>query len=180
MIVRLNGISDNGIPDDGRNTSVNYFAARAAEDPFPDQSLLDPLDEDQHEDIRCAVNMVADNATASGLFPEHTRTLRNILLAMLPGAPGRPSPGGSATPHGDPNGGGWERNGPTARKPQGAAYDPEGVKARAGTTANFSGLAAATIGDPRSVRRRGSLLLRKSSNDEKGESSGRPSAAEME
>lgn len=79
MIMRLNRISDSGFKDDGRRTSVDYFSACAEKDPLPDASLLDPLDIDQHEENRCAVDKLADNATANGLSPKHRSALRDML-----------------------------------------------------------------------------------------------------
>lgn len=46
---------------------VNNHKARLDEDPFPDPSLLNPIDEDQHDDICKAVEDTEKTAKQNGL-----------------------------------------------------------------------------------------------------------------
>lgn len=85
MISRLNGerTSDN---DQAKATDidmdrprVNYNTARMEEDPFPDPSLLDPIDSDQHADVRDSVEEMKKTADENGLPKEIRQPLSEIL-----------------------------------------------------------------------------------------------------
>jgi len=58
MIARLNRIQEAESPSEESHRlladrpRVNYHTARSEEDPFPDPSLLDPVDTEQHAEIR--------------------------------------------------------------------------------------------------------------------------------
>lgn len=50
---------------------TNYQSAGTEPDPFPDLSLLDPLDSKQHSDLCTAVWEIVDAATRNGIPTEH-------------------------------------------------------------------------------------------------------------
>lgn len=54
MTDHLNSVVRNTEIDSNR-PAVNYHKARSEEDPFPDPSILESVDTDQHGDIRTAV-----------------------------------------------------------------------------------------------------------------------------
>lgn len=72
MIARINRASNSTVdsdkPLDDLRPRVNYFCVREEEDPFPDASLLDPIDSDQHEDVIDATNGMVQTTIDSG-FP---------------------------------------------------------------------------------------------------------------
>lgn len=51
---------------DSARRKVNYFSARAEEDPLPDPSLLDPIDQKQHDDIKATVSDLQKTAFDNG------------------------------------------------------------------------------------------------------------------
>ena len=63
MIARMNGLADDGTRRESDHRAdhphVNYFAVRTGEDPFPDPSLLDLVDNEQHDTIRAAVTQLS-------------------------------------------------------------------------------------------------------------------------
>lgn len=46
---------------------ANYNAARVDDDLFTDPSLLDPMDEDHHDEIRSALHAMLNSAKKNGL-----------------------------------------------------------------------------------------------------------------
>ena len=79
MTARLNRqINDDTRPAADR-PKVNFHAARTKEDPFPDPSLLDPIDEDQHDDIRKAVEDMQKTAKDNGLADAYESNIKGIL-----------------------------------------------------------------------------------------------------
>jgi len=87
MTARLNG-QGNAVGTASRvaatdRPKVHYHQARHAEDPFPDPSLLDPIDNDQHDDIRKAVENIQTTAKKNGLADIYESNLRGILHAHL-------------------------------------------------------------------------------------------------
>lgn len=58
---------------------VHYDEARSAPDPFPDPSLLDPLDDAQHDDIRAAVEKMLQAAQDNGLPPYYWERLQTLV-----------------------------------------------------------------------------------------------------
>ena len=87
MIARLNRIREEEFktPDDGKSDRprVNFYAARSEEDPFPDSSLLDLFDEDQHEDIRSAVQALVQFAKDNGLPQDSATELDEFVNSRL-------------------------------------------------------------------------------------------------
>ena len=82
MIARLNRISNSDPVKEETESSrprVNYYTARSEDDPFPDSSLLDPLDEDQHDEIRAEVKNLKDTALENGLQPDDGATLDKMV-----------------------------------------------------------------------------------------------------
>lgn len=53
ILERINSMTDGPIPKD--LPRINYSTARKVEDPFPDASTLDPVDQDQSKDIYLAI-----------------------------------------------------------------------------------------------------------------------------
>lgn len=58
---------------------VYYHAARSETDPFPEPSLLDPLDEDQQMNIRTVVDQMIQPASYNDLYPDLVTRLRNMI-----------------------------------------------------------------------------------------------------
>lgn len=58
---------------------VSYNEARNEPDPFPDPSLLDPLDNVQHEDIRANMDKLLETARGNGFPEEHWDTYHRIV-----------------------------------------------------------------------------------------------------
>ena len=58
---------------------VDYNHARNEPDPFPDPSLLDPIDKNQHDDITAAVKSMETNAMNSGLADVYQSNLKGVL-----------------------------------------------------------------------------------------------------
>ena len=82
MIARLTRISNSDPVKEETESSrprVNYYTARSEEDPFPDPSLLDPMDEDQHDEIRTEVKNLKDTARENGLQPDDAATLDKMV-----------------------------------------------------------------------------------------------------
>lgn len=80
MIARMNGITVTlEKKKRGPKRTVGYFASRYEQDQFPDASFLDPLDENQHQDIRQAVDKLVQTAAENCLPKRHLLKLRGIL-----------------------------------------------------------------------------------------------------
>ena len=58
---------------------VNYYSARLEKDPFPDPSLLDPIDADQHEEIKTEIGKRKIEARNNGLHDEEALRLDKIV-----------------------------------------------------------------------------------------------------
>lgn len=83
MFARLNRVDNEQVdpptnPDPTR-PKVNYNTARTEEDPLHDPSLLDPIDMDQHEDIKAAVRDMQRVAFEAGLAEEKRPELAKML-----------------------------------------------------------------------------------------------------
>ena len=79
MTARLNRQRNDDKRPAADRPKVNYHAAHTEEDPFPDPSLLDPIDEDQHDDIRKAVADIQQTAKDNGLADVFESNLKGIL-----------------------------------------------------------------------------------------------------
>ena len=79
MSARFNGQDNFNEPPPSNRPKVNYNTARNEEDPFPDPSLLDPIDADQHEDICKAVDNLEKTAREKGLADVYESNLKGIL-----------------------------------------------------------------------------------------------------
>lgn len=66
-------------PDDD-SSKVNYYETRTKEDPFPNLSLLDPIDKDQHEDVKNALDELKKSARKQNLADIEKSNLKGILL----------------------------------------------------------------------------------------------------
>jgi transposase InsO family protein len=87
MIARLNRVydSENTI-DAALNTApapdrprVDYYSSRTEEDPFPDQSLLDRLDEPQAAAVQTAIDAALRQAKENGLPPDSAAALDDLV-----------------------------------------------------------------------------------------------------
>lgn len=79
MTARLNRQYDGESPPTATRPKVNYVTARTEEHPFPDPSLLDPIDTDQHDDICKAIEDIKENANQNGLPAVYESNLKGIL-----------------------------------------------------------------------------------------------------
>lgn len=84
MIARLNRVTNDSVepvihPDDNRH-HVDFFKVREEADPFPDASLLDPLDADQHDEIQEALESMVQDAKKNGLPGHREAELRRIIF----------------------------------------------------------------------------------------------------
>ena len=87
MIARLSRLREEEFktPDDGKSDRprVNFYDARSEEDLLPDSSPLDLLGEDQHEDIRSAVQALVQSAKDNGLPQDSATELDDLLNSRL-------------------------------------------------------------------------------------------------
>lgn len=58
---------------------VNYNAARNEEDPFPDPSLLDPIDSMQHKEVETETEEMLHKAKENGLSTDHSEKMRYLV-----------------------------------------------------------------------------------------------------
>lgn len=85
MVERQNQVCDHGDKtgpqynqSDVLHTHVNYYKIWNEEDPFPDMNLLDPLDQDQREQILSTVQDMIQTAIHIGLSDEYMPSLKII------------------------------------------------------------------------------------------------------
>lgn len=78
MISRLNR-SVNTEESDERQSFVHFNSVRSERAPFPDPSLLDPIDSEQHGEIEAAVASMKDNAMKNGLSTDQANTLNRTV-----------------------------------------------------------------------------------------------------
>lgn len=83
MVSRLNNLTSSDSidkSDSDHQLRVNYYDFQKEEGPFPDPTLLDPVDIDQHQDVldefKDIIQMAIDNRFSEEKFPE----LREIIL----------------------------------------------------------------------------------------------------
>ena len=79
MICRLNRVRNNYPSSQGDRPHVHYRAARTEDDPFPDPSLLDPVDSTQHDEVLEAIANMKHKAKRKGLTDEQSNTLDGII-----------------------------------------------------------------------------------------------------
>eukprot|EP00178_Gracilaria_changii_P000257 TRINITY_DN1027_c0_g1_i1.p2 TRINITY_DN1027_c0_g1~~TRINITY_DN1027_c0_g1_i1.p2 ORF type:complete len:1106 (+),score=114.18 TRINITY_DN1027_c0_g1_i1:5972-9289(+) len=81
MIARLNDPhpAPNPTKIDPARRRVVYDIVRQEADPFPDPALLDPIDADQHDDIREAAEMMVQMAIKNGMQTAQSRALHEIV-----------------------------------------------------------------------------------------------------
>lgn len=79
MSARLNRHVDEDSETVGPNRlNIKYYAARQKEDPFPDASLLDPIDEDQHDEIKFSEASMFKSAKNKSISHEQHKALKTI------------------------------------------------------------------------------------------------------
>lgn len=83
MVSRLNHIRTEEKDLDPDHPRINYFTARSEPDPFPDPSLLDPLDENQHNEIQKATSCMVQSAHLAGLSVTETQDLQDLVNANI-------------------------------------------------------------------------------------------------
>jgi len=83
MVARLNRIGNfETITEDDATAEqprVNYYECRNEKDPFPDPSLLDPVDSVQHAHIREAVQRMSKAAAGNGMPQQDVATLEQLI-----------------------------------------------------------------------------------------------------
>lgn len=81
MIARLNRIEGDITLNEQDTTRphVNYYSVREEEDPFPDSSLLDPIDSSQESEINDSLIRMMDTASKNGLSEIETEELSKIV-----------------------------------------------------------------------------------------------------
>ena len=84
MLARINRVSNDEIEQqkddfDKPATNVNYFITRNEPDPFPDSSLLDPIDSDQHDEVANAVEKMVQKSVDNGFPMEKLSTLTRLV-----------------------------------------------------------------------------------------------------
>lgn len=82
MIARLNrqrGDEPSTMHSTDSRPRVNYFEVREEEDPFPDSSLLDPIDNSQHGDIEVELHNMIERARGNGLDDKQTQQLSDVV-----------------------------------------------------------------------------------------------------
>lgn len=85
MIARLRG-SSNALEPEALAADcprVSYRTARQNSDPFPDRALLDPVDEDQHDEVRSAAYAMVAAAVQNSLGEENTKELQDSVDAYI-------------------------------------------------------------------------------------------------
>ena len=87
MLARLNQVSNDEVdsaanPTDASDPSrptVNFFTVRNEQDPFPDSSLLDPVDSEQHDEIASTVEQMVADAVDNGFPVDKLTELQKIV-----------------------------------------------------------------------------------------------------
>lgn len=87
MIACLNRVLGDGSeasdqPSLGRSR-VKYYQARSEADPFPDPSLLDPVDNEQEEEINLVAQHIFKSAREEGIGEAHADALQNTVLQHM-------------------------------------------------------------------------------------------------
>ena len=80
--------------------SKNYFKIRSEPDPFPDESLLDPVDNSQDDDVKNALDKALSSTTVKEMSSEQLEELSDIIMSnkdvfrlrMCGGAPAKIPP----------------------------------------------------------------------------------------
>jgi hypothetical protein len=83
MTLRLNKLpapQNSAVILDENRPRINYYDVRQEEDPFPDSSLLDPMDSAQQDDIKEAADDMINQAIDNGLPLQHQPALRKTVL----------------------------------------------------------------------------------------------------
>lgn len=70
---------DNAKDDAPTRPQVDYYRLCNEADPFPDISLLDPVDFDQHSKIAKVVDKMVEDAIKNGFPPDKLPRLRNFV-----------------------------------------------------------------------------------------------------
>ena len=80
MVARINRISNDDVePLRSDRAKVNHFRSRNETVPFPDPSLLDPIDVDQHGEIRHALETKKKESRENGLLEPYSPHLDSLL-----------------------------------------------------------------------------------------------------
>lgn len=87
MTARLHGLLNSDLetslpPDqnlDAPRPHVDYYQVREEPDPFPDSSLMDPIDSSQTEEVDSEINNMIDNAVENGFPSAHVSALKKLV-----------------------------------------------------------------------------------------------------
>lgn len=87
MIARLNRVSNSdaepSLTSKADRPHVDYYQVREEPDPFPDKSLLDPVDSEQHADVTEAIDKIVQDASDSGFTPAKLPELKEIVSTHM-------------------------------------------------------------------------------------------------
>ena len=83
MMARLNRVivdtTTTDVSSSSSRSHVNFYEAREEEDPLPDQSLIDPVDANQHDYIDNAIQSIIEKSSDNGLNNEETTALTELV-----------------------------------------------------------------------------------------------------
>lgn len=81
MTARLNLTENDSVDnvDSINHPHVNYNHVREEEDPFPDTSLLDPIDSAQYAEVVDAIQEMVEKPSENGLLKDQNSSLRDIF-----------------------------------------------------------------------------------------------------
>lgn len=84
MIARLNRVPNSHVSTDNPSVDtrprVNYFKVKEEEDPFPDSSLMDPVDSTQSEEVKVEIDNMLQLAVTNGFPTEKLPQLQELVL----------------------------------------------------------------------------------------------------
>lgn len=90
MVARLHCVPNEAVSEDcskegdptySRDSSVDYYRVREEEDPFPDPSVLDPLDIDQEDAIESGIDSLLEEANRNGMQGKELERLQRTVRA---------------------------------------------------------------------------------------------------
>lgn len=81
IVAQLNGIRKDDVADNSTDIRprVSSYLARSDKDPFPDPSLLDPIDSEKNDEISSSVTTMVAKVTGNGLPDAYRDQLSDIV-----------------------------------------------------------------------------------------------------
>lgn len=84
LVTRMEALSRNEASEvDQHRERVNYYQTRQSEDPFPDPSLLDPIDSEQHAHINQSIESMLKKAEDNGMPRTPFESLKKTIHANI-------------------------------------------------------------------------------------------------